>query len=205
MVKVNVCERNVFDPNSTMITNFMVHEFPELHNGNSATILEGVMTELIGSRQFRLAGRPSPENEVAMRELVRKCIATSHPIPILVVSGPKKSISQESIDVAELSALKILACLNKRIKKHFFPGIVIRLRLEDITGLYLEEGTNGLQESMDRYTGDLEKIIRILDYNFIQPIRESMLVSENDFRQSADAIFSLLHDYLLASEAVDQN
>ncbi len=193
------------DPNRDLIVSYLYQEFPETNEGKPEPILEGVMKEMIGSRQVRSVGAPTLESQVAMREVVRACIKAGHPIPILVVSGPKKTETSASIDLAELSALKVLACLNKRVKAYFPQGIMVKLRLEDITGYYLEEGVVGLHKSIDRYIGDLSALIRILGYDFITPVCERELMMESQFRKTAGDIFPLIMSYLTDSEAIDES
>ena len=203
--KVMILGKFIEDPNAELIAAFLRQEYPEMNEGKAEPILEGVMGEMIGSRQVRLAGVPTPESQVAMREVVRACINAGHPIPVLVVSGPKKTTVGESIDLAELSALKILSCLNKRVKVYFPQGIVVRIRLEDTTGYYLEEGVKGLRESIDRYIGDFAALIRVVGYDFITPVREQTLMNEAQLREAADRISPLIMSYLIDSEAVDES
>lgn len=194
------------DPNAELIASFVRREFPEMHNGNEDSILDGVMAEMIGSRQIRLAGCPSPESQVAMREVVRKCIQSGTPIPVLTISGPKKTLVSESIDVAELSAIRTLACLNRRVKTHYAPGIHVRMRMEDTTGYYLEDGVVGLEASITRYTSDFSTLIHILGYDdFLTPVLESTLMSIEQLRKTAGPISELLMAYLTDSEHVEED
>lgn len=202
--KISVSRQFVTDSNATLIADFLRQEYPEANEGREEPVLEGVMSEMIGSRQVRLAGVPSPESLVAMRDVVRSCIRSGHPIPCLVVSGPKKTKVNEGVDLAELSAMKMLACLNKRVMKHFSPGIVVRVRLEDTTGLYLEEGVEGLTESMERYINGFTVLASVLGYEFIIPVREHTLMTIEQLRQAADKIFPLLMAYLKDSQAIEE-
>jgi hypothetical protein len=199
-IEVSIADGFSADSNSDIIAAFVRKEFPEVLNEQPESILDGVMAEMIGTRQVRLAGRPTPESEVAMRDVVRKCVQQGHPIPVLVVSDPKKPIIGESIDIAELSALKMLECLNRRVKVYFPPGITVRIRLEDSTGCYLEEGVVGLHETMERYIGDFCTLTRVLGYDFIEPVREQTLMSAEQLRIAADKIFPLLMAYLVESD-----
>ncbi len=192
------------DPNADLIIMFLRNEYPQLHNGNEESIVTAVTEEMIGSRQVRLAGRPTPESEVAMRDVVRNCIKQSHPIPVLVVSGPKKSVVGESVDIAELSALKTLACLNKRVKTHYPPGITVRIRLEDSTGYYLEEGVKGLNETIERYIQDFSSLIKVLGYDFIEPVREQSLMTVDQLREKADKVLPLIMSYIQDSEIIKE-
>jgi hypothetical protein len=193
------------DPNKGVITDFMRMEFPEVIGSQQESVVGGVVAEFIGSRQVRLGGRPTPESEVAMRAVARDCIFRQRPIPVLVGAGPKKPVSGASIDIAELSALKTLACLNKRIQVYYPPGIVVRIRLEDATGYYLEEGVKGLHDSIERYIGDFCALTRILGYNFISPVRERDLVDPAKLKFAADQISPLILDYLQESESVPED
>ena len=202
---VGVAESYSEDPNGPVIADFMRMEFPEVINGQQESAVDGVVTEFIGSRQVRLEGRPSPESEVAMRTVVRECVRRGQQIPVLVISGPKKPVADASIDIAELSALKTLACLNKRVQVYYPPGIAVRIRFEDATGYYLEKGVDGLHESMERYIGDLCTLIRILGYDFIEPVRERSLVNPEQLHLAADKNYPLILDYLWESESVPED
>ena len=117
------------------------------------------------------------------------------PIPILIGSGPKKTNDDASIDIAELSVLTILKCLNDEIKKHFEPGLDIQIRMEDLTGLWLEsENTEG---AMIRYMTDFQKLLNILGYEGISIFKESELTTKKQFFIKADTYSNIFEQYLL--------
>lgn len=203
---VGVDSEFVDDPNGQVITSFILQEYPQICDETRESTVENIVEEMIGSRQVRLAGRPTPESEVAMRKVVRSCVENKCPIPVLVVSGPKKTVVGESVDLAELSALKMLACLDKRVKAFFAPGITVRIRLEDTTGYYLEEGVEGLHETIERYVNDFSVLVRVLGYgDFIEPVRERILMTESQLREAAGEVFPLLLSYLQDSEHLEES
>jgi len=192
------------DPNAGDIIRFVQVEFPEATPVGGEAQLEAIMNEMIGSRQIRQAGRPNPESEVAMRAIVRKCIEQDKPIPVLVVSGPKKPVVGASIDIAEISAMRMLSCLNKRVQQIHAPGVEFRIRLEDITGYYLEGHINGVRNSIEQYITDLTKLLRIFEWDFIKPVRESTLMTEEQFSEKSDSIAGPILEYLYDLEHSDQ-
>lgn len=184
------------EPYGNMIVDLLRHEFPVLRNGDESQ-LNAVMAELIGSSQTRNGPRPNPESEVAMREVVRRCITAGSPIPMLVPSGPKKPVQGMSVDIAELAALRTLACLQTRVSRHYPPGLEIVFRMEDVTGWVLEGHEARTRDSIENYLADFEKLVRILDYgNFIFPIRESALVTEEAMRAAIEQIEPTISAYV---------
>lgn len=192
------------DPNSEIITNFLMQELPQFAEGHSEVILDAIYDILVGSRQIRLAGKPKPESAVAIREVIREAMDKGVPIPILIVSGPKKSPLHESIDIAELSMLKIINSVYEQVTKFYRQGLEVRIRLEDTTGMYLENHlpTSDLMETMDQYCNDLQKLVRILGYTYIRPFRETEIVSPEHFAKMSEEIATLLFDYMVASAQI---
>ena len=177
------------DPNLELITNFFRREFPDLAGGNTESLVTLIADKMIGSRNYRLAGRPNPESEVAIREVIRIALETGKPIPVLVVCGPKKPVMGESIDIAELSALRIIACVQRQVQELHPAGLDVRLRMEDTTGYFLEGLDRELTDTMDKYITDFSALIRILGYNFITPIRESNLVTPSVYIKEGHFLF----------------
>ena len=202
MNTITVKSNRFDDPNLALITNFLQAEFPELHGCNVEARVEAIVEELIGSRQYRLAGKPMPESEVAIRDVVRIALEANKAIPVLIVGGPKKTLLHESIDVAELSALRILACINRKVQEHHGAGLDINLRLEDATGHYLEGTAPEMLTTMEQYTGDLAKLTRILGYDFINVIKETEIINPSVLAAEADTIFPVFLDYLKESTLI---
>lgn len=196
---INIKSKRFDDPNLEMITNFFRTEFPDLAGGNTESLVALIADKMIDSRNYRLAGRPTPESEVAIRDVIRLSLESGKPIPILVVCGPKKPQSGESIDIAELSALRILACVQRQVQEFHPAGLDIRLRMEDTTGMYLEGLDRVVTDTMEKYITDMATLIRILGYNFITPIRESSLVNPSVFIKEGHNLFPHFFDYLKES------
>lgn len=186
-----------FNPDAPSIDQFLRQEFPQALAGNPEDILNAVGDAIISGGSIRLGGRPNPESLVAIRSVIRTHIQAQLPIPLIVPAGPKKPQAGESIDIAELSALRMIGCLQKRVKAVYEPGIIARIRLEDITGFYLEDTDPKTQKSMSLYLHDFETLVQALGYtDFIQPVRESSFVAELDFRTTADSLVPLFQTYI---------
>ncbi len=195
-MKIEVIFRPIDDPFAPLIVSLLGREFPSMHTGTES-ILDAVVSELVASKRFRFGPTPNPESLVLIRGIVRNCINKNLSIPILVPSGPKKTPNGESVDLAELSALRTLACLRNRVMIHYPPGVIFNVRLEDITGYYLEGGVPGTRESMETYIHDFSRLVSILEHDsFLRVIRENSLVSEDVFRTESDRIRPLILEYL---------
>lgn len=105
------------------------------------------------------------------------------------------------MDIAELSALRVLACVQRQVKELHPAGLDIRLRLEDNTGYYLEGKSDGVVNSIEKYITDMCSLIRVLGYDdFITPIRESSIVNYDIFADDATALQPFFYNYLMESE-----
>jgi hypothetical protein len=201
-----IIKTNVDDPNSELIANFFRVEFPLLVGGNVESLVSIITSKMVGTRNYRLAGCPNPESEVAIRDVIRLSIESGKPIPVLIVCGPKKPVIGESIDIAELSALRIIACVQRQVQEVYPAGLDVRLRLEDSTGYYLEGTSVPIVESMEKYITDLSTLVRILGYDsFITPIRESSLGNPVIFREIANKLYPHFFNYLMHSSEVPVN
>lgn len=162
----------------------------------------GVVAAILGTGKTRYGPLPSPESQTAMRALVSQCMSEGRPIPILVPSGPKKPGIDRSIDVAELAMLKTLNCLQARVQCYHGPGIEVAIRLEDVTGWFLEDGVEGARRSMELYMSGLESLVAVLGLGFVRPVRESVLMLEEEFRSESSRIAAIVLDYVEDTDAV---
>lgn len=162
-------------------------------------VANDVVGELLGTSQHRSG--PIPPSD-AIAEVVNECIAKASPIPVLVPSGPKKPPVGVGVDVAELSALMVLNDLNARVKTHHAPGISVRVRLEDATGWYLEDGVRGAAESMELYMGGFEGLVSALGLDFIAPVRESALAPNSTLGDASRTLAPIFYDYITESEGL---
>jgi hypothetical protein len=189
------------DPHGPEIEEFLRHEFPQTA-AKAESVMEAVVDAIIGSRQVRLGAAPNPESLVAIREVARNYIRENRPVPIMIPAGPKKPMLGVSVDMAELSALRILAQLQETVRQHYAPGLDMRLRLEDFTGFYLEGPE--IKPTVDRYVADFEALISILWYSgFITPIRERALVGWEEFFAKVSEINALMLPYLAGTDGTE--
>ena len=125
---------NPEDPYTGLITQFLVREFPGVITPNSSVLLDVLTDAIVGSKQVRYGPRPNPESLVAIRKVISLSLTSGQPIPFLIPWGSRKPKLGANIDVAEISALKTLVCLNNRVKAHYEPGVQMNVRLEDTSG-----------------------------------------------------------------------
>lgn len=191
------------DPYSELITRFFQSEFPAHAVVSANDMLELLTTVIIGTNNTRFGPKPSPESQVAIREVIRYATAFNLPIPILVPWGGRKTIASRGIDVAEVVALKQLSCLRASVKEIYEPGVAINIRIED-TGawyLYQSEGLEG-EYATERYSADFQALIRVLNLPFINPIRESSLMKKAEYFELSNRILDPMLDYLIESSSI---
>lgn len=162
----------------------------------------GVLASILGSGKNRYGPLPSPECQRAMLDLIVDCMSEGRPIPILVPSGPKKPTIGRGVDVAELSVLKVLNCLRVRVERFHVPGIEVVVRLEDVTGWFLEDDVVGARESMDLYMSGFEALVEVLELGFIRPVRESVLMGESEFREESTRLSAFVLDYVRDTDSL---
>jgi hypothetical protein len=114
----------------------------------------------------------------------------------------KKTDNVTSVDVGEIMGLKMLYCLNQRVSQFYPEGIEINIRVEDRSGYYIfeDEGAKAI-ESSKRYINDFIKLIKILGLNnFITPVKESDLATNEQFHELSDFITQKILAYLIISD-----
>lgn len=189
------------DPYALNIERFIAQEFPQLASGDTEDTMEAVMAEFLGSKQVRVGPRPNPESEVRMRDVVRRAIDQSRPIPVLIASAAVKVPIGESADVAELSALRMLAHLQTRVQRHYSPGMHFRVRLEDLTEYVLSPDVPDVGMHINQYTETMRTLVSALGYeNFIILVSESDLCSPIKFVTGAQQMIPEIVDYLNATD-----
>jgi hypothetical protein len=178
----------------TIIEQYIANVNPCLH-ANAESILEAVMKEIIASQNVRYGPAPSIESQFFIREIIRKAINLGKPIPILIPSGPKKTETNQSIDMAEFSALRIMNNLGDRIRNHYKQGVNMVVRLEDLTGYQLEPD---YAKDIDAYCFDFQKLVNILQLKQILPRLESKMPGADKFdelvQQFAPYFYTYLHE-----------
>ena len=122
---------------------------------------------------------------------------------MLIPWGGRKAIVERGIDIAEVVALKQLECLQSRVTRHYPAGIDARIRVEDTGALYLyqEDGYRG-ENAVEDYSSAFQRLVRILNLPFINPIRESSLMATDEYFGLSDQIAQPMFDYLVESAQV---
>lgn len=185
------------DPRGQEIEEFLRREFPPTA-AKAASATDAVVDAIIGSRQVRLGAAPNPESLEAIRAVVRAYMGENRAIPVLIAAGPKKPVPT-SVDVAELSALRTLAQLQGAVSAHHAPGLEIRMRIEDLTGLVLEGA--GIAPEAGRYIADFGALVDVLGYaGFISPVRERDLAGADAFVAAVDEIHAAMMPYLAGTD-----
>ena len=168
------------------VESLLLGSLPDVEVDNKELVVDKLTKAIVNTRQVRLTGSPNPESLVLIREVIRWAMDAKQPIPILIASGPKKPGAFANIDVAELSALKILKCLNHQVRRWHVPGIHVRIRLEDETGYYLEGNTNEVRKTIQSYCMGFVALSAVLNDEslFLQPFMESTK-SEGEMTEKA--------------------
>jgi hypothetical protein len=190
------------NPYAKQLSQFFTLEFPQMNGNDQALTLEYVTKAIIATNQIRYGPSPNPESLVSMRSVIRKSIEREEPIPMLMPFGSRKAVLGQRLDIAEVSALKTLACLQGRVKERYSPGIQLNIRVEDVSGnsLFEEDGDQSLKESLD-YCLDFVALVKILGYDFIHPRLESDMFSEVEFNETSAKILDVMIQYLRDTDA----
>lgn len=185
------------DPYTKSIEHFIAHEFPQLSSGKTENVMESIMTEFLGTKQVRIGPRPKPESEVLMRTVVRNAVDAGQPIPILMASAAVKVPIGESMDVAELSALRMLANLQERVKRHYAPGTNMVIRMEDLTEYAISATVPHIREHVGQYTSTMRNLVLALGYqSWLLPLEESAMMNEENFLQRVEYFAQCFKNYL---------
>lgn len=188
------------DPHAPGIRQFLTAAFPSSLVRDTGTTLEMLTEAILASGQIRYGPRPSPESLVTMRRAISHHLQHQTPVPFVVPWGSEKP-DGTSIDVAELCALKTMACLNSRIQDFYPPGAVFHLRLEDVSAPHLfHDRRAAARAEAAQYCGGLKLLIQVLGLGFIKPVLESGTVPEAVFDKEADMILPLMGKHLFYPE-----
>jgi len=179
---------------SLPIESFIHRHFPQTID-STVDVSEIILKIIMGSREVRQGSIPNVESQYSILQIIKSAIENDVAIPVLVGAGTKKPKNNESIDIAELSALKVLSTLNEQVCVYHKKGLSIVIRLEDLTGRMLE--TENQFDSMDKYVFDFKKLVKILEYdNFITIKAESDMVNLEDFRKKFQTFLPKFSNYI---------
>lgn len=190
------------DPFAKLVGSFIAGEFPGAVARSTEDAVDAVTAEVVGTNQHRYGPAPKPESLVSVRQVIRAAVEQGRPIPVLTPFGSRKSANGASVDVAELTTLRQLACLQQRVTMFYKPGLIVNVRLEDSSGHYLfaDEGETS-RHSTARYCRDFQTLVRVLRVgSFVSPVLESTLFQEDVYGHTADKIVPDLVEYITATD-----
>lgn len=171
------------------IAQYIKREFPVFVKPNDASMLDLLTEAILASGQIRLGPKPSPESQVAIREIITHWTALGLPIPFLVPWGSEKP-NGSGVDVAELFGFKTLSCLQHRVQAYYKPGVLFHIRVEDASAphLFFDRQAEARIEAA-RYTNGFVNLAKVLGLtDFVKVVPESTMIAEADFNRCADAL-----------------
>lgn len=163
----------------SLIESFVYSEFPSMLVSPAARF-EAVAAEVFGTKQRRFGPMPTPEDQVAVRSVIRMALDKNEALTFFLPWGSSKQ-DGSPLDILELMAMKQLVCLSNGlasmgVKSHFV------FRVEDLTDRYLF-GDSRLGE-ITKYAEDFSRMVKaVLPSASIAPqvLLESM-ATERDFK-----------------------
>lgn len=176
------------DPFGQSIIQFAHRQFPQITLKTPAQLVDAITAAFFGSNQTRYGPAPSPESQVAIRDVIRHYTSQGRPIPFLVPWGSEKP-NGGGIDVAELAAIKTLSRLQDRITSNYEPGAELVIRLEDLSAPYqFFDQADAARKSARIYTDGFVELVEALEMNgFIKARPESTYgITEKQFNDEAD-------------------
>lgn len=190
---MNQCQIQADSEYGDLIRQFLLQQFPRAAASPSDK-LEGVTQVLVGTLQSRLGPAPKPESLVLIREVVREAISVNEKIPVVVPFGPKKpGIGRFSVDVAELFALKSISELDAAVSDFHAPGLDVRVRVEDATGIFLEG--EPAAPLVERYAADFARLAALTGAP-AEVARETAAIGLKEFVARAQEVAPLFESYL---------
>lgn len=191
------------DPYLDKIKLYLYSQFPTVATPTSCELFEMISTILVGTKDIRYGAIPSPESLVVIRKTIRESIENNVPIPVLVPWGSMKADFSDTIDIAEVMAIKRLVCTNELVKQFYRPGLDIVIRVEDLSGYSLfavDYHPEQVIEKVNSYSSKLVDLVHILSKGSIVALRETEMGASIEFRQLVEEYLPLFVDYLEASE-----
>jgi hypothetical protein len=185
-----------YDPYGVLIEGWASRAFPQI--GTTSENLVDTLTDVfVATKQYRVGPKPNIESLVRIRETLRFHVERGLPIPILIPAAAVKVPIGESLDLAELSILRVLQCLIEQVSKHYTPGIFIRIRLEDLTEHAISSGTKRLAQHIETYTTQFRALVRALGlHEHIELVSESDYVTREQFLSAVEHYSRYFRDYL---------
>ena len=196
---------NSDSPYGEVIRRYFEKEFPEVSTPGKGSLLE-ILSEIINAtKELRYGPMPSPESLVVIRDVIRKSIELSAPIPVLTAWGGIKGNMTAQVDVAEVSALQQLINLDHKIRKIYSPGLQLNIRVEDTGAYWLYRDMNRV-EQIANYTQNFSALVAILKGSSnINAVPESMFMNYPDYEKRSMELRHPLMEYLVVTDAYPES
>lgn len=189
------------EPYGKIITKFLNQEFKNPNIQEKGMLLDILTDAVVSTSKIRFAPIATPEILVSIRQTISNAIRNELPIPVLTPWGSRKAVSGYIVDVAELSALRQLQCLQLRVKQFYEPGVDVRMRMEDTSGFWLFGQTEDIARETQQYVVDMENLIHVLDFDsFIHAVRESQIFDTAEYYRTAESIMVPMLEYLKVTD-----
>lgn len=198
------------EPYAVLIEQYLAQQFPSLVNITGENLVDVLTTILIGNKDTRFGPTKSPESLVVIRDVIRESIDNNVPIPVLIPWGSMKCDYTSNIDIAEVLSIATLVKLCEAVKRVYAPGLSIRIRVEDYSGMQIFSYPKPIDMKIisivEDYCTKIENLIKILgDGNSIEPIRENSMKHIGEFLAYVDAYTPIFKDYLSITDGVQES
>lgn len=191
------------NPYQKVIRDAIELAFPVPEEISKDQAIDAVLAEIISSSKIRFGPAPILESRYLMHQVVSKCIENDQPINIMVPYGSMKPDGSSYPDVADIMAIKMLKCLDHRVKKYWTPGIRVKMRVEDIGGYWLfRELGQDQEKTNDLYVSNFLKLVRMLCPFVVESMLESDLLDRSDYFEDCERTRPHILKYL---EALDDS
>jgi hypothetical protein len=182
-----------------VINRYFHNGFPKVATVKGEDVVDILTSVLVGSKETRYGPSPKAEGLVTVRKTIRSAVEMGLPIPILIPWGGRKMDKNLSLDVAEVSALKQLLCIDEQVKKFYAPGLLMNIRIEDVNARWLYKEDEGI----DDYSGGMVDLIELLSGDSLMfGIRESSLMDLDLYMQISEEYAELLAKVITAQMAM---
>ena len=193
------CNRE--EPYAEAIATFVKQEFPVFVSPQDQALLDLLTDAILATGKVRLGPKPSPESQVAIRQIITYWTARNEPIPFLVAWGSEKP-DGSGVDMAEVLAYKTLACLQHRVRLYYEPGVTINIRVEDASAphLFFDRKEQARTDAAVYTSGfvNLAGVLGVADFINVRP--ESTMTTEEQFNAEADYILPAMANHVAFPE-----
>jgi hypothetical protein len=182
----------------TLIQNFLHQQAPI--TGSPIAQFEAVSAAVFGTKQRRFGPMPSPEIQVAVREILR---VSGKTITFFMPWGSRKQADGHGVDVMEFMALQQLRCLQMDLHQLGIKSNFV-FRLEDLTDKYLFGGT---QETFVQSSEYMDTFVRLghkmLGQGNVFMYQESYFTTTAEFNRHVEDYTPVFYQYLRGMNHVE--